>query len=546
MAELYIEQPGLTPITLPLTGKTILLGRAEDNDAILLADEVSRHHARIEYRQGKLVLVDLKSMNGTYVNRQRVTERVLSDQDDIWLGSKCHISFRNPDSGTAEAAPEPAGQSSSIIQDLDLIRAEMDRVGSSMTLIGKQGLAAVQETPVTDDTTRRELVSMSRAYRRVAALYDASKLMASEFDLDRRLVGTLDKVMEVMEAERGFVMLRDDTTGGLTISVARQMGHDLHEGSPSKGIAEKAANDGEPILMANREEDDRFGGRASIIRQAITSAMCAPLKTEGRIIGSIYLDTSRPGAVFTNEDLELFTSLAAQCAMAIENVRLYRDMVAAEKKRANLGRFLSPAIVEEVMKQDTSLRLGGDKHTVTSLFCDIRGFTPIAERLAPIGLVRLLNQHFTAMTELIFNHAGTLDKFIGDEIMAVFGAPLPGPKDAERCVRAALAMQAKNAELNTIRERDGLPTFDVGIGINTGEAIAGYVGSPERMEFTVVGDSVNIARRFCSLAGPGQIVIGEPTYALIEGIVEARPTGSVMLKGKSTAKHGFEVLGMKE
>lgn len=546
MAELYIEQPGLAPITVPLTGKTVFLGRAEDNDAILLADEVSRHHARIEYRQGKLVLVDLKSMNGTYVNRQRVAERVLSDQDDIWLGSKCHISFRNRDSGVAEATPEPAGQSSSIIQDLDLIRAEMDRVGSSMTLIGKQGLAAVQETPVTDDTTRRELVSMSRAYRRVAALYDASKLMASEFDLDRRLVGTLDKVMEVMEAERGFVMLRDDTTGGLTISVARQMGHDLHEGSPSKGIAEKAANDGEPILMANREEDDRFGGRASIIRQAITSAMCAPLKTEGRIIGSIYLDTSRPGAVFTNEDLELFTSLAAQCAMAIENVRLYRDMVAAEKKRANLGRFLSPAVVEEVMKQDTSLRLGGDKHTVTPLFCDIRGFTPIAERLAPIDLVRLLNQHFTAMTELIFNHAGTLDKFIGDEIMAVFGAPLPGPKDAERCVRAALAMQAKNAELNTIRERDGLPTFDVGIGINTGEAIAGYVGSPERMEFTVVGDSVNIARRFCSLAGPGQIVIGEPTYTLVEGIVEARPTGSVMLKGKSTTKHGFEVLGMKE
>ncbi|MFO7973303.1 MAG: adenylate/guanylate cyclase domain-containing protein [Candidatus Hydrogenedentota bacterium] len=546
MAELYIEQPGLAPITVPIEGKTILLGRAEDNDAVLLADEVSRHHAKIERRGDKFILVDLKSMNGTYVNRQRVAERVLSDQDDIWLGSKCHISFRDADKAAAEAASEPAKQGSSIIEDLDLIRAEMDRVGSSMTLIGKQGLGAVEETPVSEDTTRRELVSMSRAYRRLAALYDASKLMASEFDLDRRLTDMLDKVMEVMEAERGFVMLRDDATGGLTVKVARQMGHELHEGSPSKGIAERAANDGEPVLMANREEDDQFGGRASIIRQAITSAMCSPLKTEGRIIGSMYLDTSRPGAVFKNEDLELFTSLAAQCAMAIENVRLYKDMVEAEKKRANLGRFMSPAIVEEVMKQDTALRLGGDKHTVTTLFCDIRGFTPIAERLAPIDLVMLLNRHFTDMTEIIFNYSGTLDKFIGDEIMAVFGAPLAGPDDAERCVRAAMAMQAKNEELNAVREHENQPTFEIGIGINTGEAVAGYVGSPDRMEFTVVGDSVNTARRFCSIAGPGQVVAGEPTYALVKNLVEARPTGSVMLKGKSTTKHGFEIVRIKD
>ncbi|MEA3364007.1 MAG: adenylate/guanylate cyclase domain-containing protein [Candidatus Hydrogenedentes bacterium] len=546
MAELYIEQPGLAPITLPITGETILLGRAEDNDAVLLADEVSRHHAKIERRGEKIILIDLKSMNGTYVNRQRIAERALSDKDEIWLGSKCHISFRDPDKGAPPATPETAKQSSPIIEDLDLIRAEMDRVGNSMTLIGKKGYTPIEETPITDDTTRRELISMSRAYRRLAALYDASKLMASEFDLDRRLSDMLDKVMEVMEAERGFVMLREDATGRLTVKVARQMGQELLAGSPSKGIAEKAANDGEPVLMANREEDDQFGERASIIRQAITSAMCAPLKTEGRIIGSMYLDTSRPGAGFTSEDLELFMSLAAQSAMAIENVRLYKDMVEAEKKRANLGRFLSPAIVEEVMKQDTSLRLGGDKHTVTTLFCDIRGFTAIAEQLTPIDLVMLLNQHFTAMTEIIFNHAGTLDKFIGDEIMAVFGAPLPGPNDAEHCIRAAMAMQAKNDEFNALREREGRPTFEIGIGINTGESIAGYVGSPDRMEFTVVGDSVNTARRFCSIAGPGQVVVGEPTYTLVKDIVEARPTGSVMLKGKTAPKHGFEILRIKD
>ncbi|HOD50818.1 MAG TPA: adenylate/guanylate cyclase domain-containing protein [Candidatus Hydrogenedentes bacterium] len=545
MAELYIEQPGLAPITLPVAGNTILLGRAEDNDAVLLADEVSRHHAKIECRAGRIVLIDLKSMNGTYVNRQRIVERVLSHQDDIWLGSKCHIVYRDPEGLGCVMAPRTPTQDSSIIQDLNLIRAEMDRIGNSMTMIGRRGLSDASTTRVIEVDTGKELLSMSRAYRRLAALYDASKLMASEFDLDRRLSEMLDKVMEVMEAERGFVLLRDDQAGRLTVKVARQMGHELHAGSPSMGIAEKAADKGEPVLMASRDQDDRFGGRASIIQQAITSAMCAPLKTEGRIIGSIYLDTSRPGAVFSNEDLELFTSLAAQSAMAIENVRLYEKMVTTEKRRANLGRFLSPAIVEQVMKHDTALQLGGDKHTVTTMFCDIRGFTQIAERLTPTELVMMLNQHFTAMTEIIFTYAGTLDKFIGDEIMAVFGAPIAAADDAERCVRAAMAIQAKNEDLNALRETGGQPTFEIGIGINTGETVAGYVGSPDRMEFTVVGDSVNVARRFCSIAGPGQVVVGETTYEIIKDKAEARPTGSVLLKGKSAPKHGYEILRMK-
>lgn len=545
MAELYIEQPGLTPLTVPLEGQSLRLGRAEDNDVVLQASEVSRHHAVLEYRSGIFLLTDLKSMNGTYVNRQRIVERALSDQDDIWLGSKCHIIFRDPDGSAEFDQRKPRGESSSIIQDLDVIRAEMDRIGDSMTLIGKRGLSPTDRTPAMKEDGGANLIGIGRAYRRLAALYEASKLMASEFDLDKRLSDMLDKVMEVMEAERGFVMMHDPRAGRLAVRVARQMGYELEAGSPSMGIAEKAARDGEPVLMSSREQDVQFGGRASVIQQAITSAMCAPLKTGGRVLGSIYLDTSLPGAVFSNEDLELFASLAAQSAMAIENVRLYREAVEAEKTRANLGRFLSPAIVEQVMKHDTALQLGGDKRVVTVMFCDIRSFTAIAEQTAPIDLVMLLNQHFTAMAEIIFQHAGTLDKFIGDEVMAVFGAPLAAEDDAERCVRAAMAMQSRNEELNALRRTAGQPEFEVGIGINTGETIAGYVGSPDRMEFTVVGDSVNVARRFCALAAPGQVVIGEATFEMVKHAFETHPIGSVLLKGKSTTRHGYEVLRPK-
>jgi adenylate cyclase len=238
--------------------------------------------------------------------------------------------------------------------------------------------------------------------------------------------------------------------------------------------------------------------------------------------------------------------VASQAALAIDNVRLYEHTVEMEKKRANLGRFLSPSIVEQVMMQEGVLELGGTKRTVTTFFCDIRGFTPIAERLPASTLVDMLNDHFTAMTQIIFGQLGTLDKFIGDEIMAVFGSPLTRNDDALRAVTAALTMQARNAELNELRIQAKLPVFDLGIGVATGEVIAGYVGSPDRMEFTVVGDRVNTARRLCSVAEPGQVIAAQTTYDLVKDHVKARPIGTVMLKGKEEPIHAFEIEGLRE
>ncbi|MBI4560344.1 MAG: FHA domain-containing protein [Candidatus Hydrogenedentes bacterium] len=544
MSQLVIEQPGVPTQTLPLSAEETHLGRAEDNHVVLVADEVSRHHAKICRRGDKFILVDLNSLNGTYVNRQRVVQRILSDADEIWFGSKCHLIFRE------DARPEPAAKppkhDSTLIQGLDKIRAEMDRVGSSMTMIGKLG-----HTPVPDEDepplqpTPDELVAMSRAYRRLAALYEASKLLASDFDLSKRLAKVLDTAIEVMEAERGFVMLRDETTDGLKVSLAREMGQDLHASSPSMGIAGRAAIDGEPVLWGRSQDDAEFGLRESIIRQNILSAMCVPLKVEDRVLGSIYVDTRKIGHTFTEQDLELFASLAAQSAMAIENVQLYERAVEDEKKRANLGRFLSPAIVDMVMKKDTALELGGNKTIVTTMFCDIRSFTQIAERISPNLLVDMLNEHFTAMTDIIFRFSGTLDKFIGDEIMAVFGAPISSRNDAHRAIQAAITMQSNNAQLNQKRSQAGQPVFEMGIGIDTGDVIAGYVGSPERMEFTVVGDRVNTARRLCQLAGGGQVVAGANIYELVQDIVEARPIGTVMLKNKAEPVQAYEILSLK-
>jgi adenylate cyclase len=543
MPQVIIEQPGVVPMTVPLSGEVVQFGRAEDNDVVLTAEEVSRHHAIMYGRGGKIFLQDQKSLNGTYVNRQRIVERVLAHRDEIWFGSKCRLVFRDDTCFGRETVESDAD--SKLIRDMDKIRAEMDRVGNSLTMMAKHGrtpvVTAGRPTPP-PQATPDDLLAMSRAYRRLAALYGASKLMASEFDLPRRLSYMLDTALEELAADRGFVLIKDEKADKLRVSVAREMGQDLAASSPSMGIAGKAAIDGEPVLMTDPASDQEFGTRESIIRQHITSAMAVPLKVEDRLIGSIYIDTRKQGIVFNEEDLELFASLAAQCALAIENVRLHETTVNAEKKRLTLARFLSPAILDEVLREGTSLELGGTKRVVTTMFCDIRGFTKMSESMTPEVVVAVLNEHFSAMTDIIFRYNGTLDKFIGDEIMAVFGAPIFADDDAVRAVKVALLIMAKNVELNRQREMEHRPMLQLGIGINTGEVVAGYIGAPAKMEFTVVGDHVNVARRLCDLAKGGQIIAGGSTMEAAGGYAEGRLMGDVVLEGKANPVETYEVL----
>jgi adenylate cyclase len=545
MPQLIIEQPGIAPMTMPVADGEILLGRSDDCDIVLVADEVSRQHARIVRRGPQTLVQDQKSLNGVYVNRQRIVERVLSHLDEIWLGSKCRIVFRDDTAmgraAEAGAAVEKPATDQRLSRHMDEIRAEMERVGNSMTLIGRPSpLSPAAASGTIQDTV--DVAKMGKAYRRLAALHKASMVMASHFDLRERLSQTLDTIMAVMEADRGFVLLREPDSEKLNVMVAREMGKELSASSPSLGVAGRAAIDGEPVLMSDQATDQEFGMRESIIMSKILCAMAVPLKVNDRLFGSIYVDARKLGVAFSEEDLELFTALAAQASMAIDHVRLHNQVVEAEKKRQEFGRFLSPSIVDRIMAEDATIELGGQRAVATTLFCDIRGFSTITEKITPQELVDMLNEYFTAMTEIIFEHQGTVNKYVGDEIMAVFGTPLHDEDAAFHAVRTAIGIQHRNAELNIVRAQEGRATFELGIGIDTGEVSAGYIGSPMRMEFTVVGDRVNTASRFCGIAGGGQIVIGQGTWEAAQDRIECKPIGTVMLKGKEQPVHAYEVV----
>ena len=225
--------------------------------------------------------------------------------------------------------------------------------------------------------------------------------------------------------------------------------------------------------------------------------------------------------------------------------QMARSLREKEMIKRAFTRYVAREVVEEVLKDPEQMTLTGERREVTVLFCDIRGFTPLAERLTPEEVVSLLNEFYTLMIETTFKHDGTLDKFLGDAVMAVFGAPIAHPDHAIRSVRTALDMRNGIAELNERRVAQGKVPIGIGIGLSLGEVVAGTVGTEDRMEYTVIGDSVNLAARLVANARPaGRILISQRTYEAVKDIVEVKGLGPLKVKGKEEEVEVYEVLSL--
>ena len=217
-----------------------------------------------------------------------------------------------------------------------------------------------------------------------------------------------------------------------------------------------------------------------------------------------------------------------------------------EQMKQAFVRYVAREVVEEILKNPEQIALLGERREVSVLFCDIRGFTPLSERLSAEDVVALLNEFYTLMIDTVFRQGGTLDKFLGDAVMAVFGAPMSRPDHSVRAIRTALAMQAGIEELSKKRVQEGKDPIAVGIGVSAGEAVAGSVGTENRMEYTVIGDRVNLAARLEANASPGQILISQWTYEKVDKLVNARSLGYFKVKGKEEQVEVYEVLGLIE
>ncbi len=206
------------------------------------------------------------------------------------------------------------------------------------------------------------------------------------------------------------------------------------------------------------------------------------------------------------------------------------------------GRYVSKDVVDHLLKSEEALELGGQEREISVLFVDIRGFTAISEKLKPHKVIEFLNHYFGKMTDIVFKNNGTLDKFIGDSIMALFNSPQDEPQHAFKAVKTALEMQDACKKLH----KEGLPKVEIGIGINTGRAVIGNMGSAQRQEFTAIGDTVNTSSRLCGVAEPGQTIIAESTYQQCKNKIIAKKLPPLRVKGKAKALTVYEVTGLKK
>ena len=382
---------------------------------------------------------------------------------------------------------------------------------------------------------------------RAASRGTRTRAIGAELDIDKALVKILDAAFQLLRADRGVILLYDEERELLPRCVrTREGGQDPNEEVViSSTIVEQVLRDKAAVLSSDATVDSRFQGAHSIIMQGIRSSMAVPLLHSAEVFGIMVLDSQIATNAFTEKDLQLFQNVANQAAVAIQNSLYAAKLEQEAVTRERFQRLLSPAIAQQVIEGRVEVKKGGEARITSVLFSDIRGFTAMSESQAAQEIVDMLNEYFERMVEVIFNYEGTLDKFVGDEIMALFGAPVSHPDDPYRAVKTALEMKAVLAQFNLEREQAGQPTIQIGIGINTGECVAGYLGSSKALEYTVIGDTVNTGARLCSIAKAGEIIISENTFEAVKDHFEVLELPPTQVKGKSQALKIFNVVGEK-
>jgi len=513
------------------------------------------------------------------------------------------------------------------------------------------------------------LVPFELRYSHLQALAGIGQVVNSTLEVDEVLQIVMDTIVRLTEAERGFLMLRDER-GEMAIRIARnweQESINQNESSISRTIVQRVIDGGEAVLTTNAREDQRFSGQESIIAFNLRSILCVPLMVKTELIGVIYTDNRIRTGIFSESDRDLLISFANQAAVSIENARLFSslkrtlaevtelknlmdDVFASivsgvitadvqdqitlcnraaasilgqtsaeivgqkieeiiptfagdimphlasvrkseqpiiglelsrslaeggnidwrlnlsplkdagqkthgvaivlddlterkklEAQRGLLQRMVSPAVLDQI--DPNSLQMGGKKVFITVLFADVRGFTSYSEKHSPEELVAVLNQYLAAAAEAVLAHEGTVDKFLGDAVMAWYNAPILQPDHTLRAVKSSLAIRESIAKLHEVLPKEA--HLDFGVGIHYGEAVLGWIGTEKRLEFTSLGDSVNTTKRIQENSAKNQILISKEAYERVRDEVEVKPFAPLLVKGKTQPLDVFEVMGLK-
>lgn len=518
------------------------IGRAPDNTVVLDDPRASRYHAHVKAADdGSFTIIDgavingqlRRSANKVFINGASEYEHKLMNGDRITIGAST-LKFEQPvEERTSDVKYDdrPLGHTQLLISANDVMNTVF-RAKAEETVPTPSPLPTPQRDKMLDTLQRKANI--------LTALYEMSKTLGSVFDLNAIFDKATDVIFRSTPADRVVALLAESGSNAdepkLTPIAMRARDNrlDAHARRLSIGrtITRKVMKERVALLSQDAASDEQFAGVDSIVSQGVRSTICAPLVAETRVHGALYADRLDPFSSFKPDDLELISAVAAQTAIAVENARAHERLAREEVARANYSRFLPEYVVKQMLENPESFKLGGVSQTITILFADIRGFTRISEHAPPERIVSLLNRYFSAMTDIIFAHGGTLDKYLGDGLMALFGAPTATPDDANNALNAAVAMQRRVLGINIELQEEGLPEIGVGMGLHTGEVVVGYIGSERRSEYTAIGDAVNTSSRLESNARGGEILMSDATAKAARSRYKLQPRDPITVKNR--------------
>jgi adenylate cyclase len=539
---------GGDPRTLALEGDRLTIGRRADNDLQLPDYSVSRLHAHLRRSAEGWVLTDNGSTNGVVVNGGRVNSIRLGSGDRLTIGAfELLVEGREdpPAAGLAAAGSAPASEPSSLA-NATIIRS----LASFTAAFGERGEGIISRSSLEAQEERHRLNSRD-GQEIFGILTRLGRLMIEAATVEAVLEGLLSVAFDALPVDRGFVMLRDEKTDTLRCALMRS-GDKVtvrpHAVPVSYTMLETVARERVALVTADAQSDQRLAANESVHLHQIRAAMCAPLWSGDRIFGVIQVDSPHDTHAFTEHDVDLLTALANYGAVAVERLRHAERIAFDRQVRSRLERYHSPAVIESVLEDvadqnvDPIRRL--EPAEVSILFADVVGFTSFCAQAPPARVAEVMEAFFEYAVEAIFDCGGTLDKFIGDCVMAFFGAPMVQEDHARRAVRSALAIQQAVGRWNAERAQQGLDSFSVRVGVNSGPVMVGDLGSRRRVDYTVLGNTVNIAARLeSSVAQPGDVVIGPVTRTMLGQDFAVVSLGSTQLRGLGEPLETFRVIG---
>jgi adenylate cyclase len=523
MPALLILQ-GDTPAEYPL-GAFDTLGRHPNNSIQVLDRIVSKEHARVTRGpNGGHIIRDAGSLNGTWINGTRVNEHNFEDGDQLQLGNSV---FR--------FKADPALKKQQAPSKVTMMPGQVQSEIRSKVGVATRFLPAGE---ITDPATLRA------DYEKLRIAHELSQKLAVDADLDRLMQQIVDETFALIKADRAVILLYDPDDDTLTPRFVKQKRDE--EVKLSNSVLDEVKRSKQAVLCSDAMVDERFKTAKSIIMQGIRSTMAVPMLFNDELVGVFHIDSQLATGAFTEKDLLLFSGIAGQAAIAIQNNRLAKKIEHEAGTRAQFQRLLSPNLVDQIVSGALHLDQGGQRREVTMLFADIRGFTSMSERHTPEQMVQTLNEYFEVVVDVLFRTGGTLDKYVGDEIIGLFGAPVDLPDAPLRSVRAALGMFKALEEFNRVRQSQGRELVEIGIGLNSGPVIAGAIGSSQTLQYTVIGDAVNVAARLCSVARAGEIIVSQSTMAAVAPYVLAEAREPVRVKGKSEPLQIYRITGLRD